>query len=266
MSKKRLDVLLFERGLVPSRERAKTSIVAGLVYVDGQKADKAGENVPEDAQLEVRSTGKEFVSRGGHKIEKALDFFAIDPAGLAVMDVGASHGGFTDCLLRRGARKVFSIDVGYGQLAWTLRNDPRVRCMERTNIRYVTPDQLDEVPSLCVIDVSFISLRLVLPVVHGLLSEDGRVACLIKPQFEAGRGKVGKKGVVREPEIHLEVLNSFVGNAHEAGFLVKNMTFSPIRGPEGNIEFLGYLEKGGEESVPDLPSLVREAHEALAPS
>ncbi|MCI9485186.1 MAG: TlyA family RNA methyltransferase [Clostridiaceae bacterium] len=266
MSKKRLDVLLFERGLVPSRERAKTSIMAGLVYVDGQKADKAGENVPEDAQLEVRSTGKEFVSRGGHKIEKALDFFAIDPAGLAVMDVGASHGGFTDCLLRRGARKVFSIDVGYGQLAWTLRNDPRVRCMERTNIRYVTPDQLDEVPSLCVIDVSFISLRLVLPVVHGLLSEDGRVACLIKPQFEAGRGKVGKKGVVREPEIHLEVLSSFVGNAHEAGFLVKNMTFSPIRGPEGNIEFLGYLEKGGEESVPDLPSLVREAHEALAPS
>lgn len=264
MSKKRLDVLLFERGLVPSRERAKTSIMAGLVYVDGQKADKAGENVPEDAQLEVRSTGKEFVSRGGHKIEKALDFFAIDPAGLAVMDVGASHGGFTDCLLRRGARKVFSIDVGYGQLAWTLRNDPRVRCMERTNIRYVTPDQLDEVPSLCVIDVSFISLRLVLPVVHGLLSEDGRVACLIKPQFEAGRGKVGKKGVVREPEIHLEVLSSFVGNAHEAGFLVKNMTFSPIRGPEGNIEFLGYLEKGGEESVPDLPSLVREAHEALA--
>lgn len=266
MSKKRLDVLLFERGLVPSRERAKTSIMAGLVYVDGQKADKAGENVPEDAQLEVRSTGKEFVSRGGHKIEKALDFFTIDPAGLAVMDVGASHGGFTDCLLRRGARKVFSIDVGYGQLAWTLRNDPRVRCMERTNIRYVTPDQLDEVPSLCVIDVSFISLRLVLPVVHGLLSEDGRVACLIKPQFEAGRGKVGKKGVVREPEIHLEVLSSFVGNAHEAGFLVKNMTFSPIRGPEGNIEFLGYLEKGGEESVPDLPSLVREAHEALAPS
>lgn len=266
MSKKRLDILLFERGLVPSRERAKTSIMAGLVYVDGQKADKAGENVPEDAQLEVRSTGKEFVSRGGHKIEKALDFFAIDPAGLAVMDVGASHGGFTDCLLRRGARKVFSIDVGYGQLAWTLRNDPRVRCMERTNIRYVTPDQLDEVPSLCVIDVSFISLRLVLPVVHGLLSEDGRVACLIKPQFEAGRGKVGKKGVVREPEIHLEVLSSFVGNAHEAGFLVKNMTFSPIRGPEGNIEFLGYLEKGGEESVPDLPSLVREAHEALAPS
>ncbi len=266
MSKKRLDVLLFERGLVPSRERAKTSIMAGLVYVDGQKADKAGENVPEDAQLEVRSTGKEFVSRGGHKIEKALDFFAIDPAGLAVMDVGASHGGFTDCLLRRGARKVFSIDVGYGQLAWTLRNDPRVRCMERTNIRYVTPDQLDEVPSLCVIDVSFISLRLVLPVVYGLLSEDGRVACLIKPQFEAGRGKVGKKGVVREPEIHLEVLNSFVGNAHEAGFLVKNMTFSPIRGPEGNIEFLGYLAKDGEESVPDLPSLVREAHEALAPS
>lgn len=263
MNKKRLDVLLFERGLVPSRERAKTSIMAGLVYVNGQKADKAGENVPEDAELEVRSTGREFVSRGGHKIEKALDFFEIDPTGLAVMDVGASHGGFTDCLLRRGARKVFSIDVGYGQLAWSLRNDPRVRCMERTNIRYVTPEQLDEVPALCVIDVSFISLRLVLPVVYGLLSEDGRVACLVKPQFEAGRGKVGKKGVVREPEIHLEVLRGFADHAHAAGFIVKNMTFSPIRGPEGNIEFLGYLSKGGAESIPDLPALVREAHEAL---
>lgn len=264
VSKKRLDVLLFERGLVPSRERAKTSIMAGLVYVNGQKADKAGETVPEDARLEVRGTGKEFASRGGHKIEKALDFFHIDPSGLAVMDVGASHGGFTDCLLQRGARKVFAIDVGYGQLAWNLRQDPRVRCMERTNIRYVTPEQLDETPSLCVIDVSFISLRLVLPVVAGLLSPDGRVACLIKPQFEAGRGKVGKKGVVREPEIHLQVLQSFVENAHAAGFLVRCMTFSPIRGPEGNIEFLGYLLREGEEQIPDLPTLVREAHESLS--
>ncbi len=263
MSKKRLDVLLFERGLVPSRERAKTRIMAGLVYVNGQKADKAGENVPEDAQLEVRSTGKEFASRGGHKIEKALDYFAIDPAGLAVMDVGASHGGFTDCLLQRGARKVYAIDVGYGQLAWNLRQDPRVRCMERTNIRYVTPDQLDEIPLLCVIDVSFISLRLVLPVVAGLLAADGRIACLIKPQFEAGRGKVGKKGVVREPAIHLEVLEGFVENAHAAGFTVQAMTFSPIRGPEGNIEFLASLAKGGVEHIPDLPALVREAHEAL---
>lgn len=265
MGKKRLDVLLFERGLVPSRERAKTSIMEGIVYVNGQKADKPGENVPEDAALEVRGTGKEFASRGGHKIEKALDFFRIDPSGLIVMDVGASHGGFTDCLLQRGARKVYAIDVGYGQLDWRLRQDARVRCMERTNIRYVTPEMLDEVPSLCVIDVSFISLRLVLPVVFGLLSEEGRVACLIKPQFEAGRGKVGKKGVVREASIHQEVLEGFVGNARAAGFVVRNMTFSPIKGPEGNIEFLGYLAKTGEESVPDLPALVQEAHEALKP-
>lgn len=265
MGKKRLDVLLFERGLVPSRERAKTSIMEGIVYVNGQKADKPGENVPEDAALEVRGTGKEFASRGGHKIEKALDFFRIDPSGLIVMDVGASHGGFTDCLLQRGARKVYAIDVGYGQLDWRLRQDARVRCMERTNIRYVTPEMLDEVPSLCVIDVSFISLRLVLPVVFGLLSEEGRVACLIKPQFEAGRGKVGKKGVVREASIHQEVLEGFVGNARAAGFVVRNMTFSPIKGPEGNIEFLGYLAKTGEESVPDLPALVQEAHDALKP-
>ena len=263
MAKKRLDVLLFERGLAPSRERAKTSIMEGLVYVNGQKADKAGENVPEDAALEVRSTGKEFASRGGHKIEKALDYFQIDPSGLIVMDVGASHGGFTDCLLQRGASKVYAIDVGYGQLEWRLRQDPRVKCMERTNIRYVTPDMLEETPSLCVIDVSFISLRLVLPVVFGLLSADGRVACLIKPQFEAGKGKVGKKGVVREAAIHQEVLFGFVENARAAGFIVQNLTFSPIKGPEGNIGFLGYLAKTGEESIPDLSALVREAHEAL---
>ena len=263
MGKRRLDVLLFERGLTPSRERAKTSVMEGLVYVNGQKADKPGENVPEDAALEVRSTGKEFASRGGHKIEKALDYFQIDPTGLTVMDVGASHGGFTDCLLQRGAGKVYAIDVGYGQLAWSLRQDPRVKCMERTNIRYVTPDMLEEVPSLCVIDVSFISLRLVLPVVFGLLSEDGRVACLIKPQFEAGRGRVGKKGVVREASVHEQVLSGFVEDARAAGFIVQNLTFSPIKGPEGNIEFLGYLAKIGEEQVPDLTALVQEAHEAL---
>ena len=180
-----------------------------------------------------------------------------------VMDVGASTGGFTDCLLRRGARKVYSIDVGYGQLAWSLRQDPRVKCMERTNIRYVTPDMLEETPSLCVIDVSFISLKLVLPVVSSLLTEDGHVANLIKPQFEAGKGKVGKKGVVREPEIHLEVLQNYVENAHAAGFKVLNVTFSPIKGPEGNIEFLGYLAKQGEEHIPDLAEVVRQAHEEL---
>ena len=232
MAKKRLDVLLFEKGLCPSRERAKTAIMEGVVYIAGQ-------------------------------IEKALDYFAIDPAGLTVMDVGASTGGFTDCLLRRGAVKVYSIDVGYGQLAWSLRQDSRVKCMERTNIRYVTPDMLEETPSLCVIDVSFISLRLVLPVVSGLLTEDGRVACLIKPQFEAGKGKVGKKGVVREPEIHLEVLQQFVENAYTAGFALRDVTFSPIKGPEGNIEFLGYLWKQGEDNVPDLNEVVRQAHEEL---
>lgn len=263
MAKQRLDVVLFERGLAPSRERAKALIMEGLVYVGGQKADKPGTTVAADASIEVRDSGKTFVSRGGHKIEKALDYFSIEPDGLTVMDVGASTGGFTDCLLRRGAQKVYSIDVGYGQLAWSLRQDPRVKCMERTNIRYVTPEMLEETPSFCVIDVSFISLALVLPVVAGLLSDDGRVACLIKPQFEAGRGKVGKKGVVREPAIHLEVLEKFVDHAHTAGFAVQNITFSPIKGPEGNIEFLGYLAKAGNETVPVLSDVVRQAHEEL---
>lgn len=263
MAKKRLDVLLFEKGLCPSRERAKTAIMEGIVYIAGQKAGKAGDMVDENAELEVRGNENAFVSRGGKKIEKALNYFNIDPTDLVVMDVGASTGGFTDCLLRRGARKVYSIDVGYGQLAWSLRQDPRVKCMERTNIRYVTPDMLEETPSLCVIDVSFVSLKLVLPVVSSLLTEDGHVANLIKPQFEAGKGKVGKKGVVREPEIHLEVLQNYVENAHAAGFKVLDMTFSPIKGPEGNIEFLGYLAKQGEEHIPDLAEVVRQAHEEL---
>lgn len=263
MAKKRLDVLLFEKGLCPSRERAKTAIMEGIVYIAGQKAGKAGDMVDENAELEVRGNENAFVSRGGKKIEKALNYFNIDPTDLVVMDVGASTGGFTDCLLRRGARKVYSIDVGYGQLAWSLRQDPHVKCMERTNIRYVTPDMLEETPSFCVIDVSFISLKLVLPVVSSLLTEDGHVANLIKPQFEAGKGRVGKKGVVREPEIHLEVLQNYVENAHAAGFKVLDVTFSPIKGPEGNIEFLGYLAKQGEEHIPDLAEVVRQAHEEL---
>ncbi len=263
--KKRLDVLLVEKGLIPSREKAKAIIMSGIVYVNNQKADKAGMSIPEDSEIEVRGKTNSFVSRGGLKIEKALNYFEIDPDGLCCMDIGASTGGFTDCLLGKGARKVFSIDVGYGQLAWKLRQDPRVVCMERTNIRYVTPDMLEgEVPEFAVIDVSFISLKLVLPVVSRLLSEHGRVACLIKPQFEAGKGKVGKKGVVREPEIHLEVLQNFLENAHHAGFKVYNLTFSPIRGPEGNIEFLGYLGKDGEDSdALDLEALVAEAHGEL---
>lgn len=263
MAKKRLDVLIFEKGLVPSRERAKTTIMEGLVYVDGQKADKAGTMVAEDAAIEVRSNAKQFVSRGGKKIEKALGHFEIDPKGLVVMDVGASTGGFTDCLLQRGAVKVYSIDVGYGQLAYQLRIDPRVKCMERTNIRYVTSDMLEETPSLAVIDVSFISLKLVLPVVAGLLDENGRIACLIKPQFEAGKGKVGKKGVVREPEIHRDVLQAFIENAHAAGLHVHDVTFSPIKGPEGNIEFLGYLGKTLSENPIDIEEIVRQAHTEL---
>ena len=186
--KKRLDVLLFEKGMVPSRERAKAIIMSGIVYVNNQKADKAGMSIPEDAEIEIRGKTNSFVSRGGLKIEKALNYFQIDPKDLCVMDIGASTGGFTDCLLTRGARKVYSIDVGYGQLAWKLRQDPRVVCMERTNIRYVTPEQLEDVPDFAVIDVSFISLKLVLPVVANLLQEHGRIACLIKPQFEAGKG------------------------------------------------------------------------------
>lgn len=263
MKKKRLDVLLFEKGMVPSRERAKAIIMSGIVYVNNQKADKAGMSIPEDAEIEIRGKTNSFVSRGGLKIEKALNYFQIDPKDLCVMDIGASTGGFTDCLLTRGARKVYSIDVGYGQLAWKLRQDPRVVCMERTNIRKVTPDMLDDVPDFAVIDVSFISLKLVLPVVAQLLNEHGCIACLIKPQFEAGKGKVGKKGVVREPEIHLDVLNAFVENAHEAGFHIYNLTFSPIKGPEGNIEFLGYIGKDGEDADIDTAALVEEAHGAL---
>ena len=262
--KKRLDIVLVEKGFAPSREKAKAIIMSGIVFVDNQKADKAGMSIPEDAAVEVRGKTNSFVSRGGLKIEKALKYFDINPDGLCCMDIGASTGGFTDCLLIKGARKVFSIDVGYGQLAWKLRQDPRVVCMERTNIRYVTPDMLDgEEPDLAVIDVSFNSLKLVLPVVAQLLDEHGRVACLIKPQFEAGKGKVGKKGVVREPEIHLEVLEAFLENAHASGFHVYNLTFSPIRGPEGNIEFLGYLGRDGEDTEIDLPALVTEAHGEL---
>ena len=261
--KKRLDVLLTERNLADSRSKAQAVIMSGLVYVDGQKADKPGVSYDETVEIEVRGAACPYVSRGGLKLEKALRDFGVKTEGCVCSDSGASTGGFTDCLLQHGAKKVFAIDVGYGQLDWKIRSDPRVVVMERTNIRYVTPDMLEETPSLCVIDVSFISLKLVLPVVSSLLTEDGHVANLIKPQFEAGKGKVGKKGVVREPEIHLEVLQNYVENAHAAGFKVLNVTFSPIKGPEGNIEFLGYLAKQGEEHIPDLAEVVRQAHEEL---
>lgn len=262
--KKRLDVLLVERGLAASREKAKAVIMSGNVFVDGQKADKAGEMFSDDIKIDVHGNENSYVSRGGLKIEKALDFFSAEVEGKTAIDVGASTGGFTDCLLRRGAVKVYSVDVGYGQLAWSLRCDPRVVCMERTNIRYVTHEQVPDEIQLAVIDVSFISLKLVLPAVRALMTDNGKAYCLIKPQFEAGKEKVGKKGVVRDPEVHREVLENFISNANDAGFGVMGITFSPITGPEGNIEFLGSLscEDSGNGKI-DIHNVVNEAHNSL---
>lgn len=263
--KERLDVLLVERGCFDSRAKAQAVIMSGDVYVDGQKADKAGVSYDVSAAIEVRGGVCPYVSRGGLKLEKALRDFGVDPTGYVCSDSGASTGGFTDCLLQQGAKKVFAIDVGYGQLAWKIRSDPRVVTMERTNIRYVTPEQLGELLDLSVVDVSFISLKIVLPAIKALLKpETGQVLCLIKPQFEAGKDKVGKKGVVRDPAVHLEVLESFVALAKELGFTIQNLTFSPVKGPEGNIEFLGHLSLApGQHRCPDLAALVGEAHEAL---
>ena len=263
MSKVRLDVILTERGLAPSREKAKATIMAGIVFVNGVRMDKPGMTVSDDSQIEVRGHTLEYVSRGGLKLEKALKYFNVDPKGKICIDCGASTGGFTDCLLKNGAVKVYAVDVGYGQLAWSIRSDPRVVVMERTNIRYVTPDKLEDKPSLAVIDVSFISLRLVLPVVRQLISDDGQVLCLIKPQFEAGKEKVGKKGVVRDRAVHREVLDEFIINANNAGFSVLGITFSPIRGPEGNIEYLGHLKIGGENGNIDTGAIVEASHEEL---
>ena len=263
-NKERLDVLLTQRGLCESRSKARALIMSGEVYVDGQKCDKAGTPVDEAAQLEIRGSHCPYVSRGGLKLEKALRDFGIDPSGWVCSDSGASTGGFTDCLLQKGAKKVFAIDVGYGQLAWSIRTDPRVVCMERTNIRYVTPEQLGEALDFSVIDVSFISLRLVLPAIKALLRPTGQLVCLIKPQFEAGKDKVGKKGVVRDPAVHCEVLESFLALAAELGLTVRNLTFSPVKGPEGNIEFLGHLSMLPEGAItPDVRALVAAAHETL---
>lgn len=263
--KERLDVLLVELGYFESRAKAQAVIMSGDVYVDGQKADKAGASYERDVSIEVRGGVCPYVSRGGLKLEKALRDFGVDPTGFVCSDSGASTGGFTDCLLQQGAKKVFAIDVGYGQLAWKIRSDPRVVTMERTNIRYVTPEQLGEPLDLSVVDVSFISLKLVLPVIKTLLAADhGQVLCLIKPQFEAGKEKVGKKGVVRDPAVHLEVLQDFVSLAKSLEFTIKNLTFSPVKGPEGNIEFLGHLSLArGEDTIPDLQELVQQAHDTL---
>ena len=265
MAKTRLDQKVFDLGFAESREKAKALIMAGSVYVNGQRELKPGATVAEDSQIEFRGEKLRYVSRGGLKLEKALDCFGIDPAEYNCVDCGASTGGFTDCLLQRGAKHVWAVDVGYGQLAWSIRQDARVSVMERTNARNLTTEMLDgEIMDLAVMDMSFISLRLVLPAVHGLLKEAGQVACLVKPQFEAGREKVGKKGVVRDPAVHLEVLERFMADAKELGFGVKNMNFSPVRGPEGNIEYLAHLIKGGESENIDCAAIVAASHEVLA--
>lgn len=263
-NRERLDVVLTSRGLAESRMKAQAIIMSGLVYVEHQKVDKPGTPVDPAAEIEVRGEKCPYVSRGGLKLEKALRSFGIVPEGYVCSDSGASTGGFTDCLLQQGAKKVFAIDVGYGQLDWKIRNDPRVVTMERTNIRYVTPEDLGEPLDLSVIDVSFISLRLVLPVVKTLLKPTGQVVCLIKPQFEAGKDKVGKKGVVRDPAVHQQVLEQILDAARQMGFSLRNLTFSPVKGPEGNIEFLAHLALGAEPGEePDLAALVARAHAEL---
>ena len=263
--KKRLDVLLVEQGHADSRTKAQAIIMSGNVYVDGQKADKPGVSYEENISLEVRGATCPYVSRGGLKLEKALRDFGVDPTGFVCSDSGASTGGFTDCLLQQGAKKVFAIDVGYGQLDWKIRSDPRVVVMERTNVRYVTPEQLGEPLDLSVIDVSFISLRIVLPVIKTFLKpKSGQVLCLIKPQFEAGKDKVGKKGVVRDPAVHQEVLDDFVALTKEVGFTILGLTFSPVKGPEGNIEFLAHLTLSDRPGIePDTSKVVENAHQTL---
>ena len=267
MAKERLDVLLVNRGLAVSREKAKAVIMSGCVYVDGQKEDKAGSTFPEEAQIEVRGNTLKYVSRGGLKLEKAMENFDVTLEGKVCMDVGSSTGGFTDCMLQNGAVKVYAVDVGHGQLAWKLRNDERVVCIEKTNIRYVTPEDIADKIQFSSIDVSFISLTKVLGPVKALLAKDGQIVCLIKPQFEAGREKVGKHGVVRDSAVHLEVINMVIDFAVSIGFEIKNLTFSPVKGPEGNIEYLLHLQNHAEgtyEEVPvDASTVVEEAHAAL---
>lgn len=263
--KKRLDVLLVEQGLADSREKAKAIIMSGIVYVDNNKEDKAGTTFEETAKVEVRGNTLKYVSRGGLKLEKAMNNFGVTLCGKVCMDVGASTGGFTDCMLQNGAVKVYSVDVGHGQLAWKLRNDERVVCMEKTNIRYVTPEDIDDRVEFASIDVSFISLTKVLPAVKELLTENGEIVCLIKPQFEAGREKVGKKGVVRELSTHIEVVQMIVDYVRNNGFRTLDLSYSPIKGPEGNIEYLLYMTKdeSRENAEFDIKALVSESHDTL---
>ena len=272
--KERLDVMMVQRGLAPSREKAKAIIMAGEVLVDGQREDKPGTAFAETVEITVKGNPLPYVSRGGLKLEKAVSQFELNLEGRICMDVGSSTGGFTDCMLQNGAVKVYSVDVGHGQLAWKLRNDSRVVCMERTNIRYVTPENIQEPPSFVSIDVSFISLTKVLPAVRALMEEDGEIVCLIKPQFEAGREKVGKKGVVRDPAVHREVILRVASFALSIGFALLHLEFSPVKGPEGNIEYLLHLQKMSEageteDTAPDsgwtgrIGDVVEAAHKAL---
>ncbi len=265
MSKKvRLDVLLTEKGLQESRQKAQATIMSGLVYVNGQRVDKPGAAMDPEADIQVRGNTLRYVSRGGLKLEKAMAVWPIELTGKICMDVGASTGGFTDCMLQNGAAKVYAVDVGYGQLAWSLRSDERVVCLERTNARYLDHEIIPEEPDFSSVDVSFISLKLILPAIASVLRDGGEAVCLIKPQFEAGREKVGKKGVVRDPAVHREVLERFLDHAKESGFAVLDLSYSPVRGPEGNIEYLGWLQKGpGEEKTFDLAALVEASHGEL---
>lgn len=264
MKKIRLDQLVFDLGLAESRERAKTTVMSGLVFVNGQRADKPGMQVSPDVNVEVKGTALPYVSRGGLKLEKALKVFPIDVTGMVCIDCGASTGGFTDVLLKNGAAKVYSVDVGYGQLAWSLRNDERVINMERTNIRYISSEQIPEPLDICVMDLSFISVKLVLPAVCALLKDDAQLVCLIKPQFEAGREEVGKKGVVRDKAVHLSVIESVLSFAPTVGMTVMGLDFSPIKGPEGNREYLCYMKKGVHEAgLINAAAVVEASHESL---
>ena len=264
--KQRLDIALAQMGLVSGRDKAKAHIMAGQVYVDGQKADKPGMQVDEGANIELRGDTLQYVSRGGLKLERAMQAFPITLENTICMDIGASTGGFTDCMLQNGASRVYAVDVGYGQLAWKLREDSRVVVMERTNIRYVTDEQVSEPLDFVSVDVSFISLSLVLPVAARLLRDGGEAVCLVKPQFEAGRGKVGKKGVVRDSAVHIEVLENVLGYADNNGFSSIGLDFSPVRGPQGNIEYLLHIRKSKDESLitkDNIRELVEKSHEEL---
>ncbi len=263
MAKKRLDIMMVEQGLVESRQKAQAIIMAGEVFVNDQKVDKAGTPVAEGANIVIHGRTLRYVSRGGLKLEKAMQCWPITLDGAVCADIGASTGGFTDCMLQNGATKVYAVDVGYNQLDWRLRTHPQVVCMERTNARYLTKEQIPEELDFFSVDVSFISLNLILPALRPLMKACGQAVCLVKPQFEAGRDKVGKKGVVRDPAVHMEVLEHFLEHAANADFTVKDITFSPIKGPEGNIEYLGYLQAGaGEPYTGDLAALVEESHSA----